>query len=403
MKFVTAFAFGCAGTVRILHMDVLDFSVASIGLIMAAYSVLIAVAEVPSGAISDVWGRRKTKLLASWVMAGSYLILGVANSLATVALAAALLGIGRALFSGAADAWFVDEVGDAKDPRVLTGLARGEAAQNIGFGVGSLAGALIPQLLVGVVADRLVFAPVYLLGAVLLIVDIVLTMNKMVERRSADAYPKGGIWRTTLAGVTNALDAPVPRWVAGSMMMVGGAVGCLELLTPLGLGRDLGTERALIVFGPLVAGTWFFSALASILTERFQRWGGSVQRTAGLLLAALALLLLPASLGRWYFAVGAYVAVNFVLGALVPLLASMLHQHVRSSNRSAAASTLSLSTMAGAATASVLVGGLDRIAVLVVALGAVVAATSLLRLARSGNLDTTSRAPDDDDRVANDG
>ncbi len=65
MRFVTSFAFGCAGTVRVLHMDVLDFSVARIGVIMALYSVLIAVVEVPSGAISDVWGRRKTKLLAS--------------------------------------------------------------------------------------------------------------------------------------------------------------------------------------------------------------------------------------------------------------------------------------------------------------------------------------------------
>lgn len=376
MRFVTSFAFGCAGTVRILHMDVLDLDIQTIGVIMASYSILIALVEVPSGAISDVWGRRKTKLLASWVMAGAYLVLATASGLFDVVLSSALLGIGRALFSGAADSWFVDEIGDAKDPRVLSGIARSEAAHNVGFGIGSLTGAVVPQLYIDSVESDLIFAPVFVLGALMLLIDIVLTFRRMVENRPTANIPVGGVWSTTIAGVANALDASRARWTAFSMVVVGGAIACTELLTPLGLADGVGTDRALVVYGPLVAGSWVFSAVSSFLTERLQKAVGTIQRSTGVLLVALGALVLPVGFGSWQNAVVSYVGVNFVLGALLPLLATTLHQHVRSSNRSAASSTLSLSMMLGAAGTSFLVGGLGGRAVILVGAGAVIAAAA---------------------------
>ncbi len=380
MRFVTSFAFGCGGTVRILHLDVLDLSVSTIGAIMAAYSLMIAVVEVPSGAVSDVWGRRKTKLLASWVMAGAYLILASANGLLDVLMSAALLGIGRALYSGAADAWFVDEIGDAKSPAVLAGFAKSEAAHNIGFAAGALTGAFLPQLTAGALPDRLVFAPVFALGAVMLLVDLGLTLRVMVENRRPDQAPLGGVYKTTLAGIANALDSPIPRWTAVSMLVVGGSVACTELLTPLGLAEGVGIDRALLLFGPLVAGSWGFSAVASLLTNRVESAAGSLQRASGLLMVVLAFSLLPAALEAWYLPVVAYVAVTFVLGALLPLLAAGLHGHVRSANRATAASVLNLSMMLGAASGSLLVGALEGGSVVVVAAGATIAAGALILL-----------------------
>ncbi len=377
MRFVTSFAFGCAGTVRILHMDVLDFNVQTIGVIMASYSVLIALVEVPSGAISDVWGRRKTKLLASWVMAGSYLLLATADGLFDVALSSALLGIGRALFSGAADSWYVDEIGDAKDPRLLAGISRSEAAHNVGFGLGSLTGAVSPQVYADSVESEFIFAPVFVLGAFMLLIDIAITLRRMKEHRPPAGVAVGGVWSTTLAGVGNALDSRGPRWTAFAMVVVGGSIACVELLTPLKLADGLGTERALVIYGPLVAGSWVFSAVSSVLTERLERALGTIQRSSGVLLVAVGAFVLPAGYGPWGTALVAYVGVNFILGALLPLLSTALHQHVRSSNRSAAASTLNLSMMAGAAGASFLVGGLGGLAVVVVGVGAIIAAAAM--------------------------
>ena len=375
MRFVTSFAFGCAGTVRILHMDVLEINVQTIGVVMAAYSILIALVEVPSGAISDVWGRRNTKLLASWVMVGSYLMLAVASGLFDVVASAALLGIGRALSSGAGDSWFVDEIGDAKDPHVLAGLSRSEAAHNVGFALGSLSGALLPQLYVDSVATELIFAPVFALGAVMLLIDIVITLRCMVEQRPSSAISIDGVFATTLAGIRNTLDAARVRWTAFGMVVVGGAIACTELLTPLGLTDSVGTERALVIFGPLVAGSWLISAVSSFFTERFERALGSIQRSTGVLLVALAAVVVPVGYGSWVNAVISYIGVNFILGALLPLLSTTLHQHVRSSNRSAAASTLNLSMMIGAAGASFLVGGFGGgRAVIVVAAFAMIAA-----------------------------
>lgn len=391
MRFVTSFAFGCAGTVRILHMDVLDFSVAKIGLIMAAYSILIAVAEVPSGAIADVWGRRKTKLLASWVMVGAYAILSGAEGLADVVYAAALLGVGRALVSGSADAWFVDEIGDAKDPAVLRGLSRAEAAHNVGTAAGSLTAAFLPQLYADSVPERLVFAPIFLLGAGMLLIDVVVTWRTMIENRRPEAVPIGGVFRTTWAGLSNALDSPVPRWTCAAMVAVGGAVATTELLTPIGLAEGVGTDRALLFFGPLVAASWGISAVASLLTGRFESGFGSVQRASAVLLIAMAVLLSPAAFGTWYFPIFAYITVNFALGALLPLLAISLHRHVRSANRSTAASTLSLSLMSGAAGGSFLIGAVAERGALVVAAAALVAAVALLILREPES------TPDEDD------
>jgi hypothetical protein len=142
----------------------------------------------------------------------------------------------------------------------------------------------------------------------------------------------------------------------------------------------VGTDRALLFFGPLVAGAWGISAVASILTGRFEVAVGSVQRASGLLLVGMAVVLLPAGFDSWYLPIAAYVGVNFMLGALLPLLATNLHRHVRSANRSTATSTLNLSMMVGAASASFLVGGLARGAALVVAAAAIIAAAALLLL-----------------------
>lgn len=380
MRFTTSFASGAVGAVRILHMEVLDFSIVEIGTIMACYSLLIVLAEVPSGAVSDVWGRRNTKLLSTWVIAGSYFVFAAAGGLVEIAVAAVLLAVGRALFSGAADAWFVDEVGDPKSPDVLAGLARSEAAHNIGFGLGALTGAIAPQFYSGAVSDDLIFAPVFILAAVLLGVDLLITWRQMVEHRSPTRGRIGGVAATTIAGLRNAIDSPKPRRVSMAMVCVGGAVACTELLTPLGLAEGLGTEQALIIFGPLVAGSWVFSAVASVMTSRFEAAAGSVERAAAILLLVMAVMLVPVAFGDWYYPVAAYIGVNLMLGSLLPLLSTSLHHHVRSANRSAAASTLNLSMMLGAAAASFVIGGFETLAVVLVAVAATAVAASLFVL-----------------------
>ena len=76
----------------------------------------------------------------------------------------------------------------------------------------------------------------------------------------------------------------------------------------------------------------------------------------------------------------------------------MLHRHVRSANRSTAASTLNLSMMAGAASASFLVGGFARSAAIAVAVAAAVAAAALVVLPPTA--EENDADPPSDPRVA---
>ncbi|HRW19365.1 MAG TPA: hypothetical protein P5181_11030 [Dermatophilaceae bacterium] len=77
--------------------------------------LVVGMLELPTSGLADAFGRRPLLLLAGIVTIGTALLYLRADSFAGFALAAACLGIYRALDSGPLEAWFVDIV-HATDP-----------------------------------------------------------------------------------------------------------------------------------------------------------------------------------------------------------------------------------------------------------------------------------------------
>ena len=75
---------------------------------MAAQGVVVIILEVPSGALTDAWGRRPVFLASAVVAIIAYCVTFVAQSWSVFALAWAISGVFRALDSGPLEAWFVD-------------------------------------------------------------------------------------------------------------------------------------------------------------------------------------------------------------------------------------------------------------------------------------------------------
>lgn len=131
----------------VLMMQARGMSLLQIGMIMGLHSAVIVVLEIPTGGLADAIGRKPTALLSQVVTLASTVAFLFAFSFALFALAAVLLGTGRALSSGALDAWFVDAL-LARDPAtdLQAPLAQAESLAIAGLALGTLAGGAIPTV-----------------------------------------------------------------------------------------------------------------------------------------------------------------------------------------------------------------------------------------------------------------
>ena len=71
-----------------------------IGLLIAFREVAVNVFEIPSGAIADVWGRRKSMILSFTAYIASFLVFGLAQDIALLFAAMFLFAIGEAFRTG---------------------------------------------------------------------------------------------------------------------------------------------------------------------------------------------------------------------------------------------------------------------------------------------------------------
>ncbi len=121
-----------------------------IGLLFGVYALTAAVFEVPSGMLADSWGRKPTTLLAYVLMIAAQTLLLWAFSLPLLLVWALFYGVGRALVSGALEAWFVDAVEQAAPGTELQPLfAKAGTVELLALTLGTLLGGALPKLFVG--------------------------------------------------------------------------------------------------------------------------------------------------------------------------------------------------------------------------------------------------------------
>jgi DNA-binding transcriptional ArsR family regulator len=147
------FPVGLTLPVMVLLMQSRGLSLAEVGLLFGVYGALGVCLELPTGGLADVVGRRPVLLAAVALHALACGVFVVADGFGAFLAAFAAKGVGRALYSGPLQAWYVDAV-HALDPGadLAPGLSRGAAADAGSLAVAAAVGGALPALLGGSLA-----------------------------------------------------------------------------------------------------------------------------------------------------------------------------------------------------------------------------------------------------------
>lgn len=357
-------------------------SLAAVAGFFAAHSLTAAALELPTGGLSDVIGRRTVLAAAGVLNLGALTLFGLGTAAWVLALGMALMGAGRALSSGPAEAWYVDTVQahDGPEADLRTGLARGSAASSAALAVGTLLGGALPWLigLVPGLTDRLrtdtsdLVLPLSvpaLLGAVVEIVFVLYVLVALPEPPRVPVTLRGvlrGVPATIADGLRLGTRDVLIRRILLSAGAAGTALATIELLTP-GRAAELtgAAESGAVLFAGLASAGFVCSALGSHLAPLVARLAGSGERAVLVSLAAVSagLLLLGATVTSAgvpsaVLAVAGYGLVYLGLGAAGPSENELLHRRVGPSGRATALSVQSLSLQLVGAAAGLAAGAL---------------------------------------------
>ncbi len=116
-----------------------------VGIVMGLYSLTIVLLELPTGGLADTIGRKRVAILAySFILVSGFVLLG-AFTFPIFLIGSILNGVGRALSSGALDAWFVDAIKSIDEDVDLQPIfAKVGTFTSLSLGVGTIGGSLIP-------------------------------------------------------------------------------------------------------------------------------------------------------------------------------------------------------------------------------------------------------------------
>ncbi|WP_329201284.1 MULTISPECIES: MFS transporter [unclassified Streptomyces] len=346
----------------------------------AAHSLAAAALELPTGGLSDVLGRRAVLATAGLLNLTALTLLGLGTAGWLLGLGMALMGAGRALSSGPAEAWYVDTLHTHSGPgaELHTGLARGSAATSAALATGTLLGGVLPWLLAlgpdlgarlsGATSGLVVpLSTPLLLGAA---VEVAFVMYVLTALREP---PRP---RVTLHDVLRGIPATVGdglrlggrdalvRRILLSAGAAGSALAAIELLTP---GRSAAltgaSESGAVIFAALACAGFICSGIGSHFAPLAARLAGSGERAvmASLGTSAGGLLLLGATAGStgagsMVLAATGYGLVYLGLGSAGPTENDILHRRVTRSVRATALSVQSLALQLTGALSGLIIG-----------------------------------------------
>jgi MFS family permease len=354
---------GLSIPVTVLLAQSRGLSVAEIGLVFVAHSLVALVLELPTGGLADAIGRRPVLVLSGLLQIAGLLLLASATSLALFMAAFALVGAGRALDSGPLESWYVDAVHLLSPGTDVTpGLSRAAVADGLALALGAVLGGVLPSLAAN--GSTPLTLPI-LIAAGFGAVNIAAVLLFVTPLEPASTVGMRALLRTSLQEVPAIVRDTIGlaardkalRLLFAITFIAGMVLSTLELLGPLRFAELAGDATdGSAVFGIVMAVSFGGSAIGSALATTARRAArGSVARATAVLLVFCALALAGIALSPTAVLAGtAYAAFYLWNGAGWPLRKQVLHSRVDSSRRSTTVSASSFALMLGGITGSLL-------------------------------------------------
>ncbi|HET9423003.1 MAG TPA: MFS transporter [Nocardioides sp.] len=325
-------------------------SVAETMLAWSLMGFLVFALELPTSGFADAFGRRPVFVAAAVVNVIASVVYVVADSIWAFGLAAALMGIFRALDSGPLEAWFVDTV-HATTPGA--DVDRSLAAQSTMLGGSIAVGAMISGGLVywnPFDFESALLLP-FLVSSALTVVHLVAVVVMLKEPRThldatgarravASAKETPVVIR---GGLRMLRDNKVLRGITLVEIFWCTAMLVFESFQPIRLAEILDSEeQAGALMGPVASVGWGVFALGAALAGMASTRIG-VARTAilarilnGLGAVVMGLVAGPAAL------IAAYLVTYTLHGSAGPMHSALLHREAEARNR---ATVLSINSM----------------------------------------------------------
>lgn len=302
--------------------------------------------QIPTGALADVFSRRRSVILGVALTGAGFLLEGLFPRFGPILLAQVLWGAGYTFISGAEEAWISDEVGVERANR---GFLR---AQQVGMitGLAGVGGSVA-------LASWRLNAPLELAGLLALgLAGLVALVMRESPRSHAEAVGVARLadlrgtlqrsWRLLLSRPTLLLILGIELF--GGLSSEGfDRLGDAHFLLDTGL-PPLGPFQPVVWFGVFSASILLLGLLATELARR--RVDVNSHRAVARTLLALTVVIIVGMVafglaGAFWFAAAMYLVVNVVRRVSSPLYTAWLNQHTEPATR---ATVLSLEGQADA-------------------------------------------------------
>lgn len=313
-----------------LYIEQNLFTMTNVALIFAVESFCIVLAEIPTGAISDLFGRRKTIIMAQVFVLIALIFLFIGGSMVNFILYAVFNGIARSLISGTISAFVYDTLKEEKKEKYFKKVfGTVLALWPLGASVGSIVG--------GYLAAISYSLPVV---ASLIPISVVLVLSFFLEEPDFEKESHKNIWKHSLNATMIVFHNKqlIVLVMAGFVMMALGE--SLHLMGPLFFDFK---EIPIVYFGFITALIYGFSSLGHYLSHYVsERWGN--KRTLIMASAVSPLLIVGATVTPIIPLIFLWTFSSVFYGLKNPIIDQMLNDEVSSSKR---ATVLSVNSFIG--------------------------------------------------------
>jgi MFS family permease len=147
LTFATRLALAFSFATYVMFLISRGATLFQVSLINISFMIAIAIAELPTGIFADLFGRKRSFLISTLIMAAGLMVYFFSNSILLFITAEVVTGIGMTFRSGALEAWAVDAIAesgaDISNDRLFSSEGVAKNAANI---VGGLTGAYMGNL-----------------------------------------------------------------------------------------------------------------------------------------------------------------------------------------------------------------------------------------------------------------
>ena len=353
----------------VLFAQVRGLDLFQVGIVMGLYSLTIVLLEVPTGGLADTIGRKRVAILAYSIILFSGIVLLGAFSFPIFLFGFILNGVGRALSSGALDAWFVDAL-KAADPNIdlQPALAKVGTYSLLSLGVGTLGGSLIPGFFKDLPVDgTAIFTPLSMPLAIAGMVYLLLLLTVVFLVKEERPSTSDNTWLDGVREIPGMIKTAVSLtrqnnillFLLGTTSVSGFVLLSLESFWQPHFANLFGSSEGNTVwFGVIMGGNFLVGMLGNtivtpvskVLRKRYGLVAAIFQGLRGIILIGLALQ------SNLSIAVLLFWLVYLNMGAVNSPHSTLLNEQIPSEQRSSMLSIESLASYLGSAVGGILLG-----------------------------------------------